>query len=730
MKKTLHSLTIAVLLVGLQAHAAPTFENAATAQGESSTISIPAPAGTQAGDLLVAALMLDKGKLIDVTAPSGWTLVRRSNKWKYIGMAIYQRIANTPEPSSFQFPLDETTKWSASISRISSVDPDNPIDISNRATGRSGNVKAPSMKTRSDDTLVLAFYTNRRDATYTPDSSTAEQYDKPNTAAELPSNMLATFEKPTIGYTGSKYATPTRNDRHWIGMQVAIKAGEAAEDLFGFSIATTSNPTAGDTVTLQITAAQDAEGTPLNGTVEAAIISNLDGPVFDEDVVFADGNATLSITLITAGTHVLTAGLAGINETESLTVPVNRRPITLTADSGQSKMQNDPDPELTFALTSGSLLTGVPLSGEPARDAGEEVGLYTIEQGSLTDANNPSYAITFVSADFEIVAPEEEEEPLLIEKGIWTSAEEIADLPMVGDPWRLLKYDADRDYGIPNISDQEDRANVYAMSKALVYVRTGIESYRTEVIDACMQAIDTENGGRSLALGRNLGAFIIAADLVGLPPAEDALFRDWLHSLLTEKMSDNRSLVDCHEQRPNNWGTHAGGSRAALAAYLEDWDELGRVAQVFKGYLGDRTSYANFIYGDLDWQADASRPVGVNPAGAMIQGHNVDGVPPDDQRRSGDFTWPPPKEGYVYEAMQGALLQAVILHRAGYDVWNWEDRALLRIFTWLHNVADYPSTGDDTWEAFIINYFYGTDFPTPTASWSGKNVSRACWTHP
>ena len=29
-------------------------------------------------------------------------------------------------------------------------------------------------------------------------------------------------------------------------------------------------------------------------------------------------------------------------------------------------------------------------------------------------------------------------------KGIWISAEEIADLPMKGNPWRLLKKDADR----------------------------------------------------------------------------------------------------------------------------------------------------------------------------------------------------------------------------------------------------------------------------------------------
>ena len=83
-------------------------------------------------------------------------------------------------------------------------------------------------------------------------------------------------------------------------------------------------------------------------------------------------------------------------------------------------------------------------------------------------------------------------------------------------------------------------------------------------------------------------------------------------------------------------------------------------------------------YGDLDWQADQGRPVGINPPGATIDGHNVDGVLPDDLRRAGGFTWPPPRENYVYEALQGALLQAELLSRAGYPAYDWSNRAMLR----------------------------------------------------
>jgi hypothetical protein len=266
------------------------------------------------------------------------------------------------------------------------------------------------------------------------------------------------------------------------------------------------------------------------------------------------------------------------------------------------------------------------------------------------------------------------------------------------------------------------------MAKALVFARTKDQRYRTEVINACMAAIGTEKGGRTLALGRELAAYVIAANLVGLPPSEDQRFRTWLRTTLTETL-DGSTLRATHEQRPNNWGTHAGASRIAVAVYLGDQTEIARCAQVFKGWLGDRASYAGFKYGDLSWQADASKPVGINPKGALKNGYSIDGVLPDDQRRGGSFRWPPPKENYVYEALQGALVQAVILHRRGYDVWNWQDKALLRAFEWLHNQAKYPASGDDTWEPHVINYYYRTKFPAPVPSAPGKNVGWTDWTH-
>ncbi len=110
--------------------------------------------------------------------------------------------------------------------------------------------------------------------------------------------------------------------------------------------------------------------------------------------------------------------------------------------------------------------------------------------------------------------------------GIWISRNEIASLPTSGAAWDHLKYYADQPAGTPNLSNQDETANIYTLAKALVYARTGIESYRTEVIGLCMSAIDTElqTVSRVLSLARKLVTYVISTELVGLPPDKNEIF--------------------------------------------------------------------------------------------------------------------------------------------------------------------------------------------------------------
>jgi hypothetical protein len=319
--------------------------------------------------------------------------------------------------------------------------------------------------------------------------------------------------------------------------------------------------------------------------------------------------------------------------------------------------------------------------------------------------------------------------------GIWMSPAEIAALPTSGPAWNRLSRSAGRPCGTVHLFDQDGATNVCILAKALVFARTGAPSHRTDVVAALQQiVVSPRYVGRALALGRELAAYVIAADLIDLAsydPILDGAFRLAIRGLLTTTTRGAATdLVDCHERRPNNWGTMCGASRVAVAMYLGDTSELARAAQVFKGFLGDRASYAGFRYGqDLSWHCDPARPVGINPAGCTRYGRDLGGVIPDDQRRGGSYTWPPFPENYVWESLQGAVVQAALLERAGFPAFQWEDRALLRAVQWLHDQVNYPAVGDDMWQPHLINYYYGTSFPAPIPARPGKNMGWTDWTH-
>jgi hypothetical protein len=312
--------------------------------------------------------------------------------------------------------------------------------------------------------------------------------------------------------------------------------------------------------------------------------------------------------------------------------------------------------------------------------------------------------------------------------GIWISPAELSAFPMSGPAWLRLKAAADGSLGTAQISDQNSDHDVLTLAVALVYARTGNAAYRAKAAGAILSAIGTERGGRTLALGRNLPGYVIAADLIDLQDydiAADHQFKVWLRYALREPLS-GLTLISTHERRANNWGTHAGAARIAADVYLGDTVDLEKAARVFKGWLGDRASYAGFKYGDLSWQASPSAPVGVDPLGSVKQGHDISGALPDDMRRGCSFRWPPCPTNYPWGALEGALIQAQLLSRAGYPAWGWEDRALLRAARFLYGIG-WPAVGDDVWQPWLLNRAYGAGFPV-VIDRPGKSMGWAAWT--
>lgn len=274
-----------------------------------------------------------------------------------------------------------------------------------------------------------------------------------------------------------------------------------------------------------------------------------------------------------------------------------------------------------------------------------------------------------------------------------------------------------------DLSDLNADGDVVTLAKALVYARTGDQARRNEVI-AALTAVQASKVSRALELARGLGAYVLAADYIGY---RDPAFVSWVGAQRTRPVKDGpANLIKCHEERPNNWGSHCGFSRMAADLYVGDSADLAKAAAVFAGWLGDRTKYAGFKYGDTSWQCDPAKPVGVNPP-CTKSGHAIGGALPDDMRRGDSFTWPPVATGYPWEAMQGAVMQAEILRDNGYpDAWAWSDRALCRASDFLASIG-WSATGDDTWTPFLLDARCGTSRAGSPPSNPGKNYGYTDW---
>jgi hypothetical protein len=271
--------------------------------------------------------------------------------------------------------------------------------------------------------------------------------------------------------------------------------------------------------------------------------------------------------------------------------------------------------------------------------------------------------------------------------------------------------EADGDTSSPNVSDQDDRTNTRVLAAAIVFARTGDEPYRDRVVEACEAAIGTEAGGRTLAWGREVGAYAMAADLVGFrTPAFEGWLRDVADVLVGD---DGRTLREMFEARPNNWGAMAFGSLTAIYRYLGDDASLAAV----RGFLveGIEGPDPGFSWGDdMSWHADPDDPRLINPAGATLRDGDrevtVDGIIPDDMRRGGSFAADPGYTNYPWGWLAGVVMGARVLERAGMPIWEAGDDALFRAaYAQEERLAGaWRCEGDDLWLLPFFDAAYGT----------------------
>lgn len=141
---------------------APSLRSASSGQeATSSSVTVSRPAGTSAGDVLVAAVTarVDAGSAMG--GPSGWTLIRRDDcsgsERTVLSQALYYKVAGGSEPSAYTFSSSTPSGVVGSVLAYSGVDTANPIDgSSGRYTRNSVYVKTTSVAPSGDARLLVA----------------------------------------------------------------------------------------------------------------------------------------------------------------------------------------------------------------------------------------------------------------------------------------------------------------------------------------------------------------------------------------------------------------------------------------------------------------------------------------------------------------------------------------------------------------------------------------------
>lgn len=335
--------------------------------------------------------------------------------------------------------------------------------------------------------------------------------------------------------------------------------------------------------------------------------------------------------------------------------------------------------------------------------------------------------------------------------GIWISPTELMNLPTSGTAWNSMRTTAYGSWGTADLKNQDNKHAIYTLAGALVYARTGDPALRSKVRNAIMaakQSLDqvaewqTSNG--VLAAGRQIGAYVIAADLIDLDSydaAADNEFRAWLGPIRTTNIGTHgrwKAITFTCENATSNWGTFACASRIAASIYLGDTADVDRAASILRAYFGDRSAYPANAPGrngyfqhtegyQSSWSCADSIWMGINPD-CVKSGVNISGALVEDASRGGGCCV---LRGdgimYSWEALQGLFLSAELLYRTGNygNPYTWSNNALQRALDFMQR-SGWSVTNPAKYVPWLANARYGTSYPTTTGG-NGRIMSWGDW---
>jgi len=153
------------------------------------SLTINKPTGTTSGDVMIAAIAF-RPYNATLTAPSGWTLIRKTSQsvGNNLAQAIYRKVAGASEPASYTWTLGSSPApvgAAGGIMAFYGINTTTPVNVENgQATPNALTHSTPDVTTTANNTIVVTAHSYSTCPTYwTPPSGMTE-------AVEAVSNPL------------------------------------------------------------------------------------------------------------------------------------------------------------------------------------------------------------------------------------------------------------------------------------------------------------------------------------------------------------------------------------------------------------------------------------------------------------------------------------------------------------------------------------------------------------
>jgi MSHA biogenesis protein MshQ len=223
-------------------------------------LTIAVPTGTAQNDVMIASIAFRPRQPgattdVDITAPAGWTLVRRMNNTgaSANALAVFRRVAGAGEPASYRWTFAcyatcVTAEFESAVGGIktfSGVDTTNPVDVENGQATAIGAHTAPSINTTVANTLLVASHAYASSGTWSAPAGMAETVDVQSSQLTI---EMSYASQAAAAATGAKQATPNPDDdignAHLLalrpaaqGLTVNVPPGTTLDDVMIASVA-------------------------------------------------------------------------------------------------------------------------------------------------------------------------------------------------------------------------------------------------------------------------------------------------------------------------------------------------------------------------------------------------------------------------------------------------------------------------------------------------------------